>query len=86
MAAATVPAHAPAITPPWRRARAALATATAKGTQVASAARRRYRRPALVIGGFGCIDAAAYQGPLWLGLIATGLSLWAIDAVVGGDE
>lgn len=58
----------------------------AKGAQVASAARRRYRRPALTIGGLACFDAAAYQGPLWLGLAVTGLSCWVYEALTGGDE
>jgi len=86
MAAATVPAHAPAITPPWRRARAALATATAKGTQMASAARRRFRRPALTISGLGCIDAAAWHTfGIGAGLAVLGgfLLVWEF---LGGDE
>jgi hypothetical protein len=62
-----------------------LASAAAKGTRMASAARARYRRPALVISGFGCIDAAFYQLGLFAGLLVTGLSLFAFE-YLGSDE
>lgn len=61
MAATTIPAHANAITPPWRRVRNVLTTVTRPGVKVASAARHRLRRPALVISGFGCLDAATWH-------------------------
>jgi hypothetical protein len=86
MAAATVPAHAPAITPPWRRARAALAHVTAKGKTMCSAARARYRRPALHIAAFGAIDASAWHTfGIGAGLAVLGgfLLIWEF---LGGDE
>jgi hypothetical protein len=52
---------------------------------MASEARHRYRRPSLVISGFGCIDAAAYQLGLGWGLLITGLSFLAFEAI-GNDE
>lgn len=69
----------------WRSARAALAQAYARAAQAASEARRRYRRPSLVVSGFACIDAAAYQIGLGWGLLVTGLSLLAFEAI-GGEE
>jgi hypothetical protein len=80
MAAVTAPARATAITPPWRaRARAALATATARGAEMASAARLRFRRPALTIAALGCADASAWHTfGLGAGLLALAgsLALW----------
>jgi len=69
----------------WRTARSDLAQAYASVVKVAGEARRRYRRPSLVIGGFGCIDAAAYQLGLGWGLLVTGLSFLAFEAI-GNDE
>ena len=86
MASAAIPAHTPAISPPWRRVRDALATVAAKGAQVASAARRRYRRPALTIGGLGAIDASAWHTfGIGAGLAVLGgfLLIWEF---LGGDE
>lgn len=86
MASATIPAHTRPANPPWRRVRNALTVWAGKGAKMASAARHRFRRPALVVGGLGCFDAAAYQGPLWVGLVVTGFSLWALDYLLGSDE
>ncbi len=41
------------------------------------------RRTVAVLGGFGLVDAAAWQGPVWLGLAVTGISLFAADALSG---
>ncbi len=68
-----------------RRARTALNAARRRTVTMASEARHRYRRPSLVISGFGCIDAAAYQIGLGWGLLVTGLSLLAFEAI-GSDE
>lgn len=85
MAATAIPAHTPA-TPPWRRVRNALTTAAAQGAKMASAARHRYRRPALVIGAFGCLDAAAWTTfGLGAGLAVLGGLALALEAL-GGDE
>lgn len=87
MAATTIPAHAPAITPPWRKARTVLTTVTRQGAKMASAARHRLRRPALVIGGLGCMDASAWHTfGIGAGLLALGASLWVFEAISGGDE
>lgn len=86
MAAATVPAHAPAISPPWRRARKALAAATGKGIAMCSAARARFRRPALHIAAFAAIDASAWRTfGIGAGLAVLGglLLLWEF---LGGEE
>jgi len=84
--AATIPSpHTGVTTPLWRRVRTALASAVSQGATMASAARHRLRRPALVIGGLGCMDAAAYQGPLWLGLVVTGASLWVLEWLTGDE-
>lgn len=86
MATATVPAHTSAISPPWRRVRGALATVAAKGAQVVSAARRRYRRPALTIAGLGCADASAWHTfGLGAGLLVTAACLLVWE-FLGGDE
>lgn len=87
MAATTLPTSTPRTVPPrLRQVGSTLAKWAAKGAQMASAARHRLRRPALVIGGLGFMDAAAYQGPLWLGLLVTGVSLWVFEGISGGDE
>ena len=67
-------------------ARRALATAAAQGAKAASAARHRYRRPALVVSSFGCIAAAAYQVNLGVGLLVTGLFLFVFEMLGGDDE
>lgn len=69
----------------WRTARSDLTRAWASIAKTAGEARRRYRRPSLVVSGFGCIDAAAYQLGLGWGLLVTGLSLLAFEAI-GGEE
>lgn len=69
----------------WQDARTALAQVAARTAKMASEARHRYRRPSLVISGFGCIDAAAYQLGLGWGLLITGLSFLAFEAI-GNDE
>lgn len=78
---------APTHTRTWRRGRvrAALATGRRKGKLMASAARHRYRRPALVIGSFGCGVASAWHtfglGAGLLALSAAGLVL----EMLGGE-
>ena len=76
----------------WRRdrTRAALAEAARQGTAMASAARRRYRRPALVIGSFACGIASAWTTfGLGAGLLATfaaGLTLEFLGGDAEDDE
>lgn len=65
-------------------ARRTVSSAAKRATTVATAARSRYRRPALVVASFGCIDAAAYQVALGVGLLVTGLSLFVFE-MLGGD-
>lgn len=87
MAATTIPPHATATTPPWRRVRTTLATARAKVTSTASAARHRLRRPALVVGGLGCMDASAWHTfGLGAGLLVLGASLWVFEYLTGDDD
>lgn len=76
-----------AIDPPrWRRARNTLAKWAAQGMELASAARHRHRRPALVISSFGCLDAAAWHTfGLGAGLLVLGGLLLVFEAI-GGDE
>lgn len=85
VASVTIPSRTRTTTPRWQQVRSTLAQWAAQGAQKASAARHRHRRPALVLSGLGCIDASAYQGPLWLGLLITGISLWVFEAL-GDDE
>ena len=70
----------------WDRTRAALAEAARQGTAMASAARHRYRRPALVIGSFACGVASAWTtfglGAGLLAMFAAGLTL----EFLGGDD
>jgi hypothetical protein len=54
---------------------------------MASAARHRLRRPALVIGGLGCMDASAWHTfGIGAGLLVLGASLWAFEYLSGDDE
>lgn len=69
----------------WTVARDALANGVRRGVAMVSAARHRYRRPALTIAGFGCIDAAFYQVGWFAGLLVTGLSVLVFEWL-GGDE
>lgn len=86
MAAATVPARTHAISPPWRRARAALTATISQGTRMASAARARIQRPALAIGGLACFDTAAWHTfGTGAGLLVLGACLWALE-FISGDE
>lgn len=75
--------------PPWRswaRVRRALASRVRQGATVVSAARHRYRRPALTISGFGCIDAAAWTTfGLGAGLLTLGALLLVLEWL-GGDN
>jgi hypothetical protein len=87
MASTAVPARTRPARPPWhKRARNALTAAVTQGTTMASAARHRYRRPALVISAFGCIDTAAWTsyGP-GAGLLVLGALILVIE-VLGGEE
>jgi hypothetical protein len=90
MASITVTAPDARTRPGWRRhaatARTALTKGMRQGAQVASAARHRYRRPALVISSFGCIDASAWTTfGTGAGLLAIGISLFVLE-MLGGDE
>jgi len=86
MAAITPPAHAPgAISPPWRRARKTLAWVN-QGLAAASAARRRFRRPALAAGGLACFDLAAWHTfGTGAGLLVLGACLWALELLTGDE-
>jgi hypothetical protein len=70
----------------WDRVRASLAAVGSRGTQMASAARHRYRRPALVISSFTCLDIAAWHtygtGAGWAVLGA----LVLVFEMLGGEE
>lgn len=71
----------------WRkRARTALTSAIRQGATMVSAARHRYRRPALTIGSFASLDAAAWHTfGLGAGLLVLGL-LGLVLEMLGGDE
>lgn len=87
VASTTAPPRTRNANPPWRRAREALATWAAQGATMASAARHRYRRPALVISAFSCLDAAAWSTfGLGAGLAVLGGLLIVFEWVTGGDE
>lgn len=85
MASVTLPARADVI-PPLTKARNWLAAVGRRASKTASAARSRYRRPALVVGSFASIDLATWHtlgtgaGLLVLGLL--GLSF----EMLGSDE
>ncbi len=69
----------------WRTARSDLTRAWASIAKTAGEARRRYRRPSLVIASFGCADAAAWTTfGLGAGLLALGASLFVFEMI--GDE
>lgn len=66
--------------------RTALASSIRQGATMVSAARHRYRRPALTISGFGCIDAAAWTTfGLGAGLLVLGV-LALVFEWLGGDQ
>jgi hypothetical protein len=53
---------------------------------MASAARRRFRRPALALGGLACFDASAWHTfGTGAGLLVLGACLWAFE-LISGDE
>lgn len=84
--AALTDAHARSRRWRWDRTRAALAEAARQGTTAASAARRRYRRPALVTGSFSSAVAAAWTTfGLGAGLLALSAALLALEWL-GGDD
>jgi hypothetical protein len=73
----------------WRtgRMRARLAAVGSRGTQMASAARHRYRRPALVISSFSCGVASAWHTfGLGAGLLAMGAAGLVLEFLGGTDE
>jgi len=73
-------------TPLWRRVHNALTTASSQGARMASAARHRYRRPALAISGLACFDASAWHTfGTGAGLLVLGACLWAFE-LISGDE
>jgi hypothetical protein len=65
--------------------RRAVATASTQVATKAAAARSRYRRPALTIGGLGSIAAAGYQVNLGVGLLITG-AMCLLFEWLGSDE
>lgn len=73
----------PRTTASWRRlthVRPALAKRVRQATEMVSAARTRYRRTALTISGFGCIDAAAWTTfGLGAGLLTLGALLLLLE-------
>lgn len=86
-ATTTTPTRTQPANPPWRRARKAFGTAVTRSTTMASAARHRLRRPALVIGGLGCTDASAWHTfGLGAGLLALGISLWIFELIAEDDQ
>lgn len=46
----------------------------------------RLRRPVLVVGGFVALDMAAWDIHRTFGLVAIGLSLWALDRISGAPR
>ena len=68
------------------KTRTALAQGCRRGAAMVSVARHRYRRPALTIAGFGCIDAAAWHTfGMGAGLLVLG-ALFLVFEALGGDE
>lgn len=65
--------------------RRTLTTASTRIAGAAAAARTRYRRPALTIGGLGSIAAAGYQVNLGVGLLVTG-AMCLLFEWLGSDE
>jgi hypothetical protein len=91
MASITAPATPnPRTHPSWRRLagrmRAALAPRVRQAAAMVSATRQRYRRPALTMGGFGCIDAAAWHTfGLGAGLLTLGVLALVLEWL-GGEQ
>lgn len=72
--------------PRWRRVRTTLAKWAAQGGTMASAARHRHRRPALVISSFTSLDVSAWHTfGVGAGLLVLGGLLLVFEAI-GGDE
>lgn len=70
-----------------RRPLAETISTTARNlTTAASTTRTRFRRPALTLGGFGCVDAAFFQHGWFAGLLATGISVLVFETLGGDDE
>jgi hypothetical protein len=86
MTATTLNARTQATSGRLARLRVALAESARQGATMVSAARHRYRRPALTISGFACMDASAFQGGLWLGLLTTGISALVYEWLGGEDR
>ena len=61
--------------------RRTLAKAGRRGAAAVSAARHRYRRPALTAAGLTSIDAAFFQHGWFAGLIAVGISVLVFEGV-----
>jgi len=86
MTATTPDLRAPSrLRPALTRTRSSLASWARQGAKMVSAARHRYRRPALTITGFGYLDAAAWHTfGLGAGLLVLGL-LTLVFEWLGGD-
>lgn len=70
----------------WLASTRRVVASTAKqAITIATAARSRYRRPALTIGGLGSIAAAGYQVNLGVGLLVTG-AMCLLFEWLGSDE
>ena len=39
----------------------------------------------LTVAGLGLVDAGAFQGPTWLGLVVTGLSLFGLEFLIADE-
>lgn len=87
MAATTAPpVRAPRVKPALVRARSSLASWARQGVTVVSAARARYRRPALTTSGFACIDAAAWHTyGTGAGLLVLGVLVLVFEWLGGED-
>ena len=69
------------------KARTALAQGCRRGAAMVSAARHRYRRPALTIAGCGCFDVAAWHTfGFGAGLLVLGACFWFLDWVQGDGK
>jgi len=82
LSTASIGAHSRPVEPRWPAARTALASARSRTARAVESARTRLwslRRAALTVGGFACIDAAAFQVNAGTGLLATGASALVLE-------
>lgn len=84
MSTASIGAHSRPAEPRWPAARKTWADVKRRTAEAAGTARARawsLRRAALTIGGFACIDAAAFQVNIGTGLLATGISALVLETL-----